>query len=182
MQRAGACVQRVAMRRLRSGGGQRALLVGAGGTAKAAMYALSKVKGIQRPVLIFNRTTARAEALAAEFGAQVVTSLEGLENVGVIVSTIPPEGASVIPDSLLASRPIMLDASYMPGGAPLTQRATAAGCDLIVGPHMLFEQATYQVTVPAPAPAHNPAFLPLPFLILPLVSLINLVALLCACT
>jgi shikimate 5-dehydrogenase len=38
----------------------------------------------------------------------------------------------------------MLDASYMPGGAPLSNRAKAAGCDLIVGPHMLFEQATYQ--------------------------------------
>lgn len=138
-------VQRVAMRRLRTGGSQRALLVGAGGTAKAAMYALSKVKGIERPVLLYNRTTSRAEALAAEFGAQVVTRLDNLEDVGVIVSTIPPEGATVIPDALLANKPIMLDASYMPGGAPLTKRATAAGCDLIVGPHMLFEQATYQV-------------------------------------
>lgn len=136
--------QRVAMRRLRTGGGQRALLVGAGGTAKAAIYALSKVKGIQQPVLIYNRTTSRAESLAAEFGAKVITSLEGLENVGVIVSTIPPEGATVIPDSLLLNQPIMLDASYMPGGAPLSNRAKAAGCDLIVGPHMLFEQATYQ--------------------------------------
>jgi shikimate 5-dehydrogenase len=62
----------------------------------------------------------------------------------VIVSTIPPEGHTVIPDALLAANPILLDASYMPGGAPLTARAHKAGCDLIVGPHMLFEQATYQ--------------------------------------
>jgi len=88
--------------------------------------------------------------MGAEFGAQVVTSLEGLEHIGVIVSTIPPEGSSAIPDSLLANRPIMLDASYMPGGAPLSNRAKAAGCDLIVGPHMLFEQATYQVIVLCP--------------------------------
>ena len=74
-----------------------------------------------------------------------MTKLDDLKDVGVIVSTIPPEGATVIPDALLANKPIMLDASYMPGGAPLTKRATAAGCDLIVGPHMLFEQATYQV-------------------------------------
>jgi len=67
----GLVEQRVAMRRLRTGGGQRALLVGAGGTAKAAMYALSKVKGIAGPVLIYNRTTSRAKSLAAEFGAQV---------------------------------------------------------------------------------------------------------------
>jgi len=82
----------------------------------------------------------------------VVTRLEDLDNIGVIVSTIPPEGATVIPDALLAKKPIMLDASYMPGGAPLTKRATAAGCDLIVGPHMLFEQATYQVSPCASSP------------------------------
>jgi shikimate 5-dehydrogenase len=117
------------------------------------MYALSKVKGIEKPVMIYNRTTSRAEALATEFGAQVVTSLEGLDKIGVIVSTIPPEGAAAVPDSLLVERPIMLDASYMPGGAPLSNRAKAHGCDLIVGPHMLFEQATYQV---------GPACLPSP--------------------
>ena len=144
--------QRVAMRRLRNGAGQRALLIGAGGTAKAAMYALSKVKGIDRPVLIYNRTTSRAEALAADFGATVVTNLDGLTDIGVIVSTIPPEGAAAVPDSLLVNKPIMLDASYMPGGAPLSKRAMEAGCDLIVGPHMLFEQATYQVPKTNPEP------------------------------
>ena len=116
------------------------------------MYALSKVKGIDRPVLIYNRTTSRAEALAADFGATVVTNLDGLTDIGVIVSTIPPEGAAAVPDSLLVNKPIMLDASYMPGGAPLSKRAMEAGCDLIVGPHMLFEQATYQVPKTNPEP------------------------------
>ena len=106
--------------------------------------ACSKVKGLECPVCIYNRTASRAETLAAEFGAQAITSLEGLSNISVIVSTIPPEGASVLPDALLANKPIMLDASYMPGGAPLTKRATAAGCDVIVGPQMLFEQVCRQ--------------------------------------
>lgn len=70
---------------------------------------------------------------------------QGISDVGVIVSTIPPEGHVAIPASLLAGNPIMLDASYLPGGAPLTKRAVEAGCEVIVGPHMLFEQATYQV-------------------------------------
>jgi len=77
------------MRRLRSGGSQRALLVGAGGTAKAAMYALSKVKGIEKPVLIYNRTTSRAEALAAEFGAQVRGGLFGRRQT-IISSSLNP--------------------------------------------------------------------------------------------
>ena len=125
------------------------MLVGAGGTAKAAMYALCKTRGVKKPILIYNRTASRGQALAEEFGATFVSSLKGLSGVGVIVSTIPPEGHEAIPEALLDGNPIMLDASYMPGGAPLTKRAEAAGCDVIVGPHMLFEQATYQVRRPS---------------------------------
>ena len=39
------------------------------------------------PCLHLNRTASRAETLAAEFGAQAITSLEGLSNISVIVST-----------------------------------------------------------------------------------------------
>ncbi|EKX49636.1 hypothetical protein GUITHDRAFT_67756, partial [Guillardia theta CCMP2712] len=135
---------RLNMRRLAQGGEPRVLLVGAGGTARAAMYALKKLRGITGPVLVYNRTKSRAEALAAEFGAEVVEDLSSVTQLGVIVSTIPPDGHAVIPETLLQARPIMLDASYLPGGTSLSQRAAAAGCDLIIGPHMLFEQATYQ--------------------------------------
>ena len=44
-----------------------ALICGAGGTAKAAAFALQKM-GAAR-VLIFNRTKARAEQLASEYGS-----------------------------------------------------------------------------------------------------------------
>jgi shikimate 5-dehydrogenase len=115
------------MRRLASGKEVTALLVGAGGTAKAAIYALCKAKGVKKPILVYNRTASRGQALAEEFGATFVSSLEGLSDVGVIVSTIPPEGHEMIPSTLLAGNPIMLDASYMPGGAPLTKRAVEAG-------------------------------------------------------
>ena len=60
------------------------------------------------------------------------------------MSTIPPEAHESVPASLLAGRPVVLDASYLPGGAPLARRARVAGCDVIEGPHMLFEQATHQ--------------------------------------
>ena len=134
----------VALRRLRCGAGQRALLVGAGGTARAAMYALGRVQGLEHPILVYNRTAERAAALAAEFGGHAVADLAALDTVGVIVSTIPPEAHAMIPDRLLSGRPVLLDASYLPGGAPLSHRAEQAGADLIIGPHMLFEQATHQ--------------------------------------
>ena len=76
---------RLAVRRLRAGGGQRALLVGAGGTARAAMYALGRVAGLEGPVLVYNRTAERARALAAEFGGEAVTDLAAVGPVGVVV-------------------------------------------------------------------------------------------------
>jgi pentafunctional AROM polypeptide len=131
---------RVAVRRLRAGGGQRALLIGAGGTARAAMYALGRVAGLEGPVLVYNRTAARAAALAAEFGGEAVADLGAVGPVGVVVSTLPPEAHDAVPDRVFQGRPVVLDASYLPGGAPLARRARAAGCELVVGPHMLFEQ------------------------------------------
>lgn len=59
----------------------------------------TQVKGLEKPVFIYNRTPSRARALAATFGAAecvLVTSLEGLSNIAVIVSTIPPEGARCV--------------------------------------------------------------------------------------
>ncbi len=75
---------RLAVRRLRAGGGQRALLVGARGTAQAAMYALGRVAGLEGPVLVYHRTAERARALAAELGGEAVTDLAAVGPVGVV--------------------------------------------------------------------------------------------------
>ena len=53
-----------------------ALVCGAGGTAKAAAYALQQM-GASR-VLIFNRTKSRAEQLAADFGFEAIDDLSAL--------------------------------------------------------------------------------------------------------
>lgn len=68
--------EKVGMKRLRTGKDVTAVLVGAGGTAKAAIYALCKTKGVKKPIVIYNRTSSRGQALADEFGATFVSSLE----------------------------------------------------------------------------------------------------------
>ncbi len=50
---------RLTMRRLRAGGGQWALLVGAGGTVRAG-YAPGRVAGLEDTVHVYNRTAERA--------------------------------------------------------------------------------------------------------------------------
>ena len=70
-----ACLERHARARARAGGdddgadGAGGLVLGAGGTARAALFALHAM-GVS-PLYTWNRTASKAEALAQEFGAQV---------------------------------------------------------------------------------------------------------------
>ena len=75
-----------------------AVLCGAGGTARAAAFALQKM-GATR-VLIFNRTASRAEKLAAEFGFEAVSDLRELDRLtrlDYVVSTMPGSTGFTLP-------------------------------------------------------------------------------------
>jgi len=64
------------------------LVLGAGGTARAACYAAQKLK---MELVVWNRTLSKAAELAKRFGGRAVDSLEAadLGPVRVIVGTIP---------------------------------------------------------------------------------------------
>ena len=64
--------------------GKKVLVLGAGGTAKAVVYALKKAKA---EVFIWNRTTSKAEKLAETFGVRFVENLENIESFDLIVNT-----------------------------------------------------------------------------------------------
>ena len=135
-----------------------ALIAGAGGTALAAAYAAQRL-GL-RPVF-WNRTQAKAEALAARFGGAAVPSLDdeaavaaALAGAGagecssgsgaapafaIVLSTLPPAAAFVPPAWVLASSPVVLDAVYT-GETPLLRAAAAAGCACVTGAEMLVAQ------------------------------------------
>lgn len=85
-------------------GRQRALVLGGGGTARAACYALRHL-GFEE-IFVYNRTLAKAEALARDFGAKAVAALDGGAPavVDAVVGTIPAAAAVIVPKHVLSDR------------------------------------------------------------------------------
>ncbi|MBW2279235.1 MAG: shikimate dehydrogenase [Deltaproteobacteria bacterium] len=124
--------------------GARAVVVGAGGAARAALYALGQL-GIE--VSIVNRTPARAERLAADLGARVGTLDEPWD---LLVQTTPvgmePESdATAVPADRLRPGATVLDAVYRPLETRLLREAKARGCRALDGLDWLVHQAAEQV-------------------------------------
>jgi shikimate dehydrogenase len=118
-----------------------ALVLGAGGTARAVLYALRQA-GV-RELRVWNRTTARAHALAEEFGA-VVSAEPG----DIVVNTTsvglrdPQDTFKALPlqaDALRAGRTVV-DMVYRHGGTLLLNTAKANGAEVVDGLEVLVAQ------------------------------------------
>lgn len=134
------------------------LVIGAGGTCRAAIYALHKLGA--RTIYLFNRTRANADklkaALPAEYGVQVVDSLDALpEAPSVIVSTVPGDSLTldkdasgiIITEALLAAAHggVAIDMAYKPKMTPLLKLAEAQqGWTAVPGVEILCEQGYRQ--------------------------------------
>jgi shikimate-5-dehydrogenase/3-dehydroquinate dehydratase type I len=136
-----------------------ALIVGAGGTARAAAYVATRL-GLQP--IYYNRTPSKADELASSFGGTVVTSLEqsseptslgsmlgqdSEKTIRVVISTVPAASDFVFPDWLIAAaerKPIVFDVNYKPYSTKLLLQAEAAGCPVVRGSEMLWEQGVGQ--------------------------------------
>jgi shikimate dehydrogenase/3-dehydroquinate dehydratase type I len=129
-----------------------ALVVGGGGTALAAAYAMTKGLGLK--LLVFNRTPSKAEAIVERFGGGVLTDLSpeavsevtgGQQDfVDVVVSTIHSSAKFTLPEPLLASKPVVMDVAYRPAETALLAQARAAGCPFVQGAEMLIAQGVEQ--------------------------------------
>ena len=127
-----------------------ALIVGAGGTARAAAYVAKKL-GLKR--VYFNRTPSKAEELAQNFGGVVTTKLDSVGDlygessggqIRVVISTLPASAEFVLPQWLLATRPIVFDVNYKPYYTELLRQAEEADCIVVRGSEMLWEQGVGQ--------------------------------------
>ncbi|MEV5832313.1 shikimate dehydrogenase [Nocardia sp. NPDC052112] len=129
-----------------------AVVLGAGGTARPALLALSELGA--KTVTVVARDAGRARSavdLAERLG--MTTAVIGFDrdtlravctDAGAVVSTIPAEAAAVVAEAV-ATAPVVLDAIYNPWPTPLAVAVARAGHTVVSGLAMLLNQAYGQV-------------------------------------
>jgi shikimate dehydrogenase len=123
-----------------------AVVLGAGGTARALIFGLTE-RGAR--VTVLNRTPERAEALAAELGADHAGPLDELSETphDVLVNTTSVglrSDDSPVPAEALRSDALVMDVVYDPEETRLLRDARAGGARTIAGKWMLVYQAAEQ--------------------------------------
>jgi len=120
------------------------LVIGAGGTARAACYALSE---LEIPFEIYNRSEEAAKKLAIHFGGEVCSSLHNLKSVDVVIGTIPPTAQFQLPEHLLKKDMLIVELVYYPRRTPLLQQANKHNIKFVEGIEILFEQGVAQFEI-----------------------------------
>ena len=140
---------------------RRAIVLGSGGTAPAAIVALAEL-GVTG-ITVAARDHRKAERLI-ELGSRIGVPVvfcdladarlsDAVDRADVLISTIPPAAAAGHA-AVFARVPVLLDAIYEPWPTPLARAVGAAGGEVIGGLQMLLHQAFSQVEqftgLPAP--------------------------------
>jgi len=131
--------------------GKKALVLGAGGAARAVVFGLLK-KGAD--VKIFNRTKEKAIKLAEEFQCQA-TDLgrdSEIKDFDIIINTTsvgmkPLEKETPIPTEFINDKQIVFDIVYVPHETKLLREAKKRGAKIIHGIEMLLHQGTAQFEI-----------------------------------
>lgn len=137
-------------------GGKRALVLGAGGSARAVIWALT-AHGAD--VSIWNRTASRAEGLAAELGARLVRADAGVPlsaadydlivnatTVGMGIGGADLKSLPVDADCL-SDRHQLVDLAYGPADTELVRAAKARGAQVVDGLEVLVRQGAASLRI-----------------------------------
>ena len=136
------------------------IVLGGGGTSRAALYALSQIENVKK-VKIWNRTFTKAQNLASEFGGVAVKDLESVlasdidqdsVTVYIIVGTIPSTAQEGLPLSEMFAKAnkyslgIVVDMAYRPRQTPLllSSKSATVVWHRIEGIEVLLEQGFEQ--------------------------------------
>ena len=123
--------------------GATALVLGAGGAARAAVYALRSAGAAD--VMVWNRTRERAERLVAELGGRVVDAPEpaallvnctsiGLQETDTAFKSLPVRADT------LGVGSCVVDMVYLPRDTPLIAEARRRGAEVVTGLEILVAQ------------------------------------------
>ena len=128
--------------------GARAVVLGAGGTARAAIHGL---RSAGCSVTVLNRTESKARALADELGAVASGSLADcgdLPEWDLLVNTTSVglrDHASPLAAEAIRPGTVVLDAVYDPPRTRLLEDAATRGAETVEGKWMLVHQAAAQL-------------------------------------
>lgn len=147
------------------GGGGRALILGAGGAARAAIWALAH-GGEGAPdeegeatvvrafdVDVWNRTAARAEAVAGELGGRAVEEPEAADYALIVNTTAvglhgeDPFAHLPLGEGSFRPGQVVLDIVYGPQPSALLTAAAAAGATTVDGLEMLVQQGAISLRI-----------------------------------
>jgi shikimate dehydrogenase len=129
---------------------EQAVVLGAGGTAQAALAALREL-GAGAPTVVVRDPARAADLLAAAERLAVHPTVLGgypaieLPDADVLISTLPPGAADAVTAHPLSSSTVVLDVVYVPWPTRLAAAAMAAGCRVVSGLTVLLHQAVAQV-------------------------------------
>lgn len=128
--------------------GKSALVIGAGGAARAAMYGLLSAGCA---VTILNRSIDKARQLAQEFGCEVLArpTKATVAKFDILCNTTPlgmhpRESESPLPSGLIRTHHIVFDAIYTPKETLFVKEALSVGAKVIYGWEMLLYQGVAQ--------------------------------------
>ncbi|RJR47008.1 MAG: shikimate dehydrogenase [Desulfobacteraceae bacterium] len=128
--------------------GKTIAVLGAGGAARAALYAVLLEGG--NPVVV-NRTPVRGEKLAGDFGCAFhpLSEIAELRASGLINTTsvgmMPHEGQSPVPACTLGRFRWVMDIVYNPQRTKLLEKAGERGCETVNGIGMFVNQGAEQI-------------------------------------
>ncbi len=126
------------------------VILGAGGTARSAVYAIQKERGVP---IILNRTEEKGKELAAEFGCESY-HIENIEKIRAdcLINTTPvgmsPDTEeSPVEYNALKQFGYVMDVIYNPLRTKLMKNAGKAGCIVLSGLDMFVHQGAEQIKI-----------------------------------